>query len=105
MEKNRIDIQINGKSYVLTGYESEEHMYKVGKVVDRMVGEVSSKFPTMSTTDVAMLVALNLAEQLVTLKDGKTVKVDPIPQPISAPVTAKADAREALLPKLPQLTR
>lgn len=105
MEKNRIDIQINGKNYVLAGYESEEHMYKVGKVVDRMVCDISSKFPTMSTTDVAMLVALNLADQLVTMQDGKTVKVDTISQNIGNSVPAKADAREAMLPKLPQLTR
>ena len=104
MEKNRIDIQINGKNYVLAGYQTEEHLYKVGKMVDKMVDEVSAKFPTMSTTDVSILVALNLADQLVSLKDGDAV-TDALPKASAGSAPAKADAKEALLPKLPQLTR
>jgi cell division protein ZapA len=101
MEKNRISVKINGRPYVISGEKSEEHLYKVSMLVDRKVDRLMAIYPTMSTTDVGILVALNLADELTTLKDEQSS----LDEHINRLINDKSDPKEAMLPKLPQLSR
>ncbi|MGI6150504.1 MAG: cell division protein ZapA [Christensenellales bacterium] len=102
MEKNRISVKINGRPYVISGYKSEEHLYKVSMLVDRKVAELAEAYPTMSTTDIGILVALNFADELTSLKEERSELDAHISRIINS---ENVDAKEAMLPRLPQLSR
>jgi len=103
MEKNRISVKINGRPYVISGCKSEEHLYKVSKMVDRKVEELVAAYPTMSTTDIGILVALNIADELISLKEERTELDAHLNRILHS--SESADAKEAMLPRLPQLSR
>ena len=71
MEKNRVRIQIGQKHYTLAGAAPEESLYRVGAYVDRKMQESSEAAPALSTTDVAVLAAVNMADELLRLKDDQ----------------------------------
>lgn len=102
MEKNKISVKINGRPYVISGGKSEEHLYKVSMLVDRKVAELVAAYPTMSTTDIGILVALNIADELTSLKDERSE----LDAHINRIINSENDGpKEAMLPKLPQLSR
>lgn len=68
-EKNRISVMIMGEEYVLKGTSSPEEMYNVGRYVDRLMRTLAEKNIQMSRHKVAVLTALNLADELLKLKD------------------------------------
>ena len=72
MEKNRVRIQIGLKHYTLTGTESEASLYRIAAYVDRKMKEISEAAPSLSTTDVATLAAVNMADELLRLKDEQS---------------------------------
>lgn len=102
MDKNRISVKINGRPYVISGEKSEEHLYKVSVLVDRKLSELMAAYPTMSTTDIGILVALNLADELISIKDERSSIDEHISRIIN---NENADPKEAMLPKLPPLSR
>ncbi|UCZ58025.1 cell division protein ZapA [Desulfurispirillum indicum] len=55
---------INGQRYTLKGGSSREHVEQLADYVDRKFREVSAKAPQTSMEKVAVLVALNIAEEL-----------------------------------------
>ncbi len=68
-EKNRISVMIMGEEYVLKGTSSPEEMYNVGRYVDRLMRTLAEKNIQMSRHKVAVLTALNLADELLKLKE------------------------------------
>ena len=61
-EKNRVDVLIAGKTYTISGYESDEYIQRVGLHVDRKMNEVLKSNNTLSTSIAAVLTALNIAD-------------------------------------------
>jgi len=61
-DKTRVDVLIAGKTFSITGYESDEYIQRVGLYVDRKMNEVLRSNNTLSTTIAAILTALNVAD-------------------------------------------
>lgn len=75
-EKNRISVMIMGEEYVLKGNSSPEEMYNVGRYVDRLMRTIAEKNIQMSRHKIAVLTALNLADELLKLKEEVQQKGD-----------------------------
>ena len=99
MEKNRISIEIGGKTYCIAGERSEEYLFKVANYVKKQLAELNQKYPTMSTTDAGILVALNISDELFSREEP----LPSIDRQIDRVMKEKKDKRESMLPKLPQL--
>ncbi len=69
--KNRVAVHILGEEYVLKGSSSTEEMYRVGRYVDQLMKSLAEKNVQMSKQKVAVLAALNLADELLKLKEGR----------------------------------
>jgi len=74
-EKNRVTVNIMGEEYVLRGSSSTNYMYRVGSYVDQLMKSLAEKNIQMSKQRIAVLAALNLADELIRLKEEK--KGDP----------------------------
>ena len=61
-EKTRVDVLISGKTYTISGYESDEYIQRVGLYVDRKMNDVLKTNNTLSTSIAAVLTALNIAD-------------------------------------------
>jgi cell division protein ZapA len=61
-EKTKIDVLIAGKTYTVTGYESDEYIQRVGLYVDKKMSDVLKANNKLSTSIAAVLTALNVAD-------------------------------------------
>jgi len=61
-EKTKVDVLIAGKTYTISGYESDEYIQRVGLHVDRKMNDVLKSNNTLSTSIAAVLTALNIAD-------------------------------------------
>lgn len=66
---NRVSIQILNDEYIVKGDADKKHIEKVAAYVDNMMREISLKAPHLSPKKVAVLTALNIAEDLYQLKE------------------------------------
>ena len=67
--KNRVEVRIAGKEYTIIGNESDEYIQKIALYVDRKMGEITTSNNNLSTSMVAVLTALNLADELYKLNE------------------------------------
>lgn len=65
---NKVRVAICGTEYTLRGHAPEEHLQKVAKQVDDMMQKVAAANPNLDTRRVAVLTALNLADELYELR-------------------------------------
>lgn len=70
-DKNRITVSIMGEEYILRGSSSPDEMDRVGRYVDRLMRKLSENNIQMSRHRIAVLAALNLADELLRLKAEK----------------------------------
>ncbi len=70
-DKNRVTVNIMGEEYILRGSSSREEMYRVGRYVDQLMKSLAEKNVQMSKQKIAVLAALNLADELFKLKDSQ----------------------------------
>ncbi|MCF8565217.1 cell division protein ZapA [Alicyclobacillus tolerans] len=61
---NRIRVQIYGTEYALRGRESIEHLRAVAQYVDEVMRGIASTNPQLDQKRVAVLAAVNIADQL-----------------------------------------
>jgi len=61
-EKTKVDVLIAGKTYTISGYESDEYIQRVGLYIDRKMNDVLKSNNTLSTSIAAILTALNIAD-------------------------------------------
>ena len=69
MDKIKTTVNIGGKEYQLTGYESEEYIHKVAIYVDRKMAEIRKNFFNLSTTMASVLTAINVADELMKARE------------------------------------
>ncbi len=69
--KSRVTVYIMGEEYVLKSKSSAERMHSVGRYVDRMMRYLAENNHQMSRQKIAILAALNLADELLKLKEEK----------------------------------
>lgn len=65
----RIEIEICGVSYTLKGNRSPEQMLALAQHVDHTMKQLAGYNPKLSKSDLAVLAALNLADELHTLRE------------------------------------
>lgn len=70
-KKNKIEAIIGGTVYVLQGEESQEYMQQVALYIDQKMNKVkkSDIGNRMSTTQIAMLTSINVADELFKTKE------------------------------------
>ncbi len=68
MEKKPIKVQIFGNEYSLKSDASEDHVLRVAAYVDEKLRRLSEKTHVNSETKIAVLAALNIADELFRLK-------------------------------------
>lgn len=68
--KNKVLIKINGQEYPIMGAEPKEYLLKVGNYVDEKMEEVAAGNKRLSTSMIAVLTSINIADQYLKLKDA-----------------------------------
>lgn len=63
MESNKVSVKIYGQEYVISGEKSREHIIKVAAYVDNRMHEIASAAPSCSMSDLAVLSAVNIADE------------------------------------------
>lgn len=68
MEKQKVTVRVAGKEYTLVSSDTQEHMSRVAAYVDRQLSETmyATRMPLSNT---AVLVALNIADELMKAHD------------------------------------
>ncbi len=69
--KRMVDVRIWGQTFTVASEEKEDHLRRVAEIVDTKMREVSrgAGASGISTVDVAILAALNIASEYQKLKD------------------------------------
>lgn len=65
---NRVRVEILGSQYTLRGRESVAHMKQVARLVDDVMREITESHSYLDMKRVAVLAAINVADELVTLR-------------------------------------
>ena len=60
--KNLVRIEILGREYNVRSDEGEERVKKIAEYVDQKIKEITADTKTLSTINVAILAALNIAD-------------------------------------------
>ena len=69
MESNKVSVKIYGQEYVISGSKSREQIIKVAAYVDSRMHEIASAVPSCSVSDLAVLSAVNIADEKVECSD------------------------------------
>lgn len=62
MEKNRVNLQIYGNSYSILTEDDPDYVEQLGEIIDSEMKQVAQDAPSLSTTQCAVLVALDQAD-------------------------------------------
>ncbi|MBE6742071.1 MAG: cell division protein ZapA [Ruminococcaceae bacterium] len=62
MEKNRVDLRICGLSYTIITEDDPDYVEELGEFIDKEMKTINNESPTLSTTQCAVLVALDQAD-------------------------------------------
>lgn len=71
MERNRVVVSIFGKEYNLVADVDPEYIKKTALYLDAKMREVSENYPNITEARVAVLAALNIADELIKLRDSQ----------------------------------
>jgi cell division protein ZapA len=63
----RVDVEIFGKVYTVRGDKDPEYVRRVAEFVDRKMREIAQVTDTVSTSRIAILASLNIADELMTM--------------------------------------
>ena len=66
---NQTRVKILGEDHIIAGNESSEYMTLIGEYVDRKMREFQKGRPYLSHYKIAVLTALNLADELTKLQN------------------------------------
>ncbi len=69
MEKNRVNVTIFGKDYSLVSEVDTDYIRKAAGYLDSKMREVSENYPNIPEARVAVLAALNIADELFRCRD------------------------------------
>ena len=64
-----VRVVIFGEEYPIRGIADKEHILRVAKYVDQQMREISLRAKNRSPNKIAVLTAINLADQLISLQD------------------------------------
>lgn len=65
----KVTARIMGEDYTIRGRAPREHIERVAKYVDERMLEIAEAYPKLGTSRVAVLAAINMADELFKLKE------------------------------------
>lgn len=68
-DKNKITVDIYGQQYVIVGTETKDHIKLVASMVDEKMREISNRNPSLDTSKLAVLTAVNAVHEYIKLKE------------------------------------
>lgn len=71
MEKRQLRIDVLGTSFVIQSEESPEHLAQLSRFVKDRIEEVKARYTFADPLTVAMLAALNIADELLKARAGR----------------------------------
>lgn len=66
-ERNRVTVKIGGQEYTIAGTAARDHIITVADYVDSKIQELTDALPNRPKTDIAVLAAVNAADEYFTL--------------------------------------
>lgn len=63
-EEGKTSVKIQGKEYRISSKEKEEYIQKIAYYIDRKIKQIETANPHLDTSRVAILTALNIADEL-----------------------------------------
>jgi cell division protein ZapA len=88
-------VQIFGSVYSVRGHEEDGHLQRLAELVDRKMREVARHVKTGDTARVAILAALNLADELYKAQDQQEGEREEIRETVARLTDELARALEA----------
>lgn len=67
---NKLTVNIYNDEYVIKGQADQDHIERVANYVDRMMKQISQKNPGLSPKQLAVLTAINVTDELLSLKEN-----------------------------------
>lgn len=68
-KKNKSTVDIYGQQYTIVGTESTSHIRLIASMVDDKMREIGSANPSLDTSKLAVLTAVNAVNDYIKLKD------------------------------------
>lgn len=68
-ERRSVPVEIRGREFRIRSDEDPEALERIARYVDATMKRVEARTGAIDTLDVAMLTALNLARELVTMRE------------------------------------
>ncbi|OPZ74182.1 MAG: Cell division protein ZapA [Firmicutes bacterium ADurb.Bin456] len=69
LQESRAEVEIFGDYYIMKGDNSPEQMLILAQYVNRKMKQLAGRNPRLSKTQVAVLAALNIADELMKLRE------------------------------------
>lgn len=67
--RTRTVVEIYGDEYIVRGDSTTEHITNIAQYVDKKMRHISNRNPHLSITKIAVLTALNIADELSKLQE------------------------------------
>lgn len=68
-QRTRTTVEIYGQQYVIMGLESQDHIKLVASKVNEKMREINSKNPSLDSSKLAVLTAVNAVNDYLKIKD------------------------------------
>lgn len=65
-----VEVEIFGATYHVRGDNGSEHLHQLAALVDQKMQEVAAHLNSVDRTKIAILAALNIADELVRTREG-----------------------------------
>ncbi|MDV6234554.1 cell division protein ZapA [Leptospira ellisii] len=75
MEPRRVKVRILGEEYTILGETGEDYIYSLADEVDRKLRELGAGMPGASKQKLAILAALNFADELQQIRESKSESI------------------------------
>lgn len=96
--RNTVTITLAGKEYRLRSEATEAGLQRVARYVDHAMKHIRDRTDTVDTQDVALLTALNLAREVLLLREQATLVEDFVKADSAARLQGMIEQIEAVLP-------
>lgn len=94
---HRVKIQVDGKSYTISGHHSSEQMKAVEALLHRDLQEIDKQCPHLSPENRYLLLAINTLSQLVAMQKTKEDKGED--KPDITPVRPSHSQKRVTIPR------
>lgn len=73
-----LEVEIFGSSYSVRSDRNAEHLKQLAALVDRKMREIAGQTAAVETSRIAILAALNIADELARERESKAASVAPV---------------------------